>query len=294
MISCQIIKKLHDALGDMPLGLNFDVQQGERIALYGPSGAGKTSTLRMLAGLMEPDSGFIEVNGIVWYDSKTKIKLKPGKRNIGFVFQDFALFPNMTVVENLRFAKGDKKNALSVSELLEVMELGDLQHRLPVVLSGGQQQRVALARALVGNPDLLLMDEPLSALDPEMRQRLQAYLSAVHEQYGTTMIFISHNLGEVFKLADRVLVLERGKVIQEGSPEAVFLNPNAGGDFSIAGLLLYKKFKSQGIYTITVQTQSQIITLTVPEPLIAEVEVGSQIQLSADLSNPKIIKIPWV
>jgi molybdate transport system ATP-binding protein len=291
MICCEITKKLQDATGEMPLSVDFEIDKGERVALYGPSGAGKTSTLRMLAGLMEPDSGFIEVNGTVWYDSKTNVKRNPGKRNIGFVFQDFALFPNMTVGENLRYAKGKRKNALSVTELIEVMELGDLQHRLPGVLSGGQQQRVALARALVGNPDLLLMDEPLSALDTEMRQRLQAYLSAVHKQYGITMIFISHDLGEVFNLADRVLLMQRGIVIQKGTPEEVFNVPKRDGDFTILGVLLRKITESQEICNIAVRVQSQIFTFAVPQALVDGVEIGNQIQLSGYLSEITINQI---
>lgn len=294
MIRAQLSKQLRDAEGKMYLQVDLAIEKGERVALFGPSGAGKTSTLRMLAGLMEPDAGFIEAHGVCWYDSKTKVRLKPGKRNIGFVFQDFALFPNMTVLENLRFAQGGTKNGPSISELLEVMELGALQHRLPGVLSGGQQQRVAVARALVTEPDMLMLDEPLSALDNDTRSRLQDYLRQVQGQFGTTLLFISHEIGELYQLAQRVLVMERGLIIKEGTPEQVFLGAmphDTQDEFTVTGVLLKKEFNMEGNFTITIASQSRLQTFVVHQEWVAEIEVGDQIQFSAVLSDPKIMKI---
>lgn len=294
MIRAQLSKQLRDAEGKMHLQVDLAIEKGERVALFGPSGAGKTSTLRMLAGLMEPDAGFIEVQGVCWYDSKTKVRLKPGKRNIGFVFQDFALFPNMTVLENLRFAQGGTKNGPSISELLEVMELGALQHRLPGVLSGGQQQRVAVARALVTGPEILMLDEPLSALDNDARSRLQDYLRQVQGQFGTTLLFISHEIGELFQLAQRVLVMERGLIIKEGTPEQVFLGAmphDTQDEFTVTGVLLKKEFNMESNCTISIASQSRLQTFVVRKEWVAEIEVGDQIQFSAVLSDPKITKI---
>ncbi|MEJ2584188.1 MAG: ATP-binding cassette domain-containing protein [Robiginitalea sp.] len=196
MISCAIEKVLSAAGGEMKLHLELELKKGELITLYGESGAGKTSALRMLAGLLTPDRGRIVVGGHTWFDSEKNINLKPQQRNLGFVFQDYALFPHMTVRENLEYgARQGKDNAL-VSHLIEMVALGDLQNRKPDTLSGGQKQRVALARALVGKPELLLLDEPLSALDARIRSKLQDDILALHREFGLTTLLISHDLNQ--------------------------------------------------------------------------------------------------
>ena len=166
MISMDIHKRLRAEGGFMDLRVELHIEQGEWITLFGPSGVGKTSTLRMLAGLMKPDSGNISVSGKPWFDSKQRINLKPGHRHIGYVFQDFALFPNMTVKQNLEYARKKGSNGKLLNAVLRMIELEELQDQKPAKLSGGQKQRVALARALVQEPKVLLLDEPLSALDP--------------------------------------------------------------------------------------------------------------------------------
>ena len=169
MITIHINKELQSSTGEMPLNVDISLEAGSLLTLFGNSGAGKTSILRMLAGLFEPDSGKIIVNDRVWFDSENKINIQPQKRNVGMVFQDYALFPNMTVKQNLEFALQKRQRNVIVTELIEIMELGILQNRKPHTLSGGQRQRVALARALVPKPEILLLDEPLAALDNEMR-----------------------------------------------------------------------------------------------------------------------------
>ncbi|HEV2354437.1 MAG TPA: ATP-binding cassette domain-containing protein, partial [Puia sp.] len=163
----RVTKLLHTAHGPQQLDIAFQWQQGRLLAVYGPSGAGKTTLLRMLAGLTDPDSGYIEVNGEVWLDTERRINLQTRLRSIGFVFQDFALFPHLTVRRQLEYALPDRRNVAIVSELIGLMGLEALQHHRPAQLSGGQQQRVALARAIARRPELLLLDEPLSALDDE-------------------------------------------------------------------------------------------------------------------------------
>jgi molybdate transport system ATP-binding protein len=221
MISLQVRKSLNAAGGEMLLQLDLRIERGELVTLYGPSGAGKTSTLRMLAGLLSPQSGQIRVNGKTWFDAEAGINLPPGQRNIGYVFQDYALFPNMTVRENLCFALGKGEADNKVDEQLDVMELGALAGQKPAMLSGGQQQRVALARALVQQPDILLLDEPLSALDPPLRRRLSDHLQQLHRSLGLTTILVSHDSREILQLADRVMEMQEGKVIRTGTPQEI-------------------------------------------------------------------------
>ena len=218
MIQVAIKKKLFSALGGMQLDVDFTIREGELVTLYGPSGAGKTTVLRTLCGLSIPDEGFISVGGQPWLDSGKKINLKPQQRDIGIVFQDYALFPNLTVNENLRYAlKKDQPDAI-VNELLELMELTSLHDKKPELLSGGQRQRVALARAIVRKPKILLLDEPMSALDTTLRLKIQDYILRVHEQFNLTTILVSHDIMEVIRLSNRVFLMDHGKIISQGGP----------------------------------------------------------------------------
>ena len=223
MIEISIQKKLRFQAGMLPLRLNLKLEPGSFTVISGKSGSGKSSLLRMLAGLLLPDEGKITVNGNTWFDSSNKLNLKPQQREIGFVFQDYALFPNMTLRQNLEYALKSKEDIRIVEELIELIELGDLQNQKAQFLSGGQQQRIALARALVQKPSILLLDEPLAALDVEMRHKLQAHLLKLHHEYKLTMLMVSHDKSEIIKLADRLLVLEDGAIIKDGKPKP-FLN----------------------------------------------------------------------
>jgi len=218
MIEVKLARKLFGANGEMNLSLDAKIQQGELVTIYGPSGAGKTSVLRMLAGLLKPDAGLINFDGNVWFDSSKGIHRRPQLRNIGLVFQDYSLFPNMTVRGNLKFALQKGQSSGIVDDLLELTELRNLADKNPATLSGGQKQRVALARALVRKPNLLLLDEPLSALDSVMQSKLQDYLLQVHEQFKLTTILVSHDISEVMKMSKRVLILENGRVEKDGAP----------------------------------------------------------------------------
>lgn len=221
MIEVAVKKKLFAAKGDMHLNVTFKIKPGELVTLYGPSGAGKTTILRMLCGLAVPDEGAISVAGETWFDSARRINLKPQVRNVGIVFQDYALFPNMTVKENLVYAVKKNQSLSIVDELLELMELSNLSDKKPSLLSGGQQQRVALARAIVRQPKILLLDEPMSALDTALRLKIQEYILKVHKQFNLTTILVSHDILEVITLSQRVYLIEHGEIVNEGPPTAL-------------------------------------------------------------------------
>ncbi|MBT8253869.1 MAG: ATP-binding cassette domain-containing protein [Bacteroidia bacterium] len=290
MIKIDIHKALQAAEGEMNLEIDLQIEQGQLITMYGESGAGKTSTLRILSGLMKPDSGRILVNETAWFDSKTGISLKPQKRKIGFVFQDYALFPNMTVKENLEFAlqKGQGKN--KISELIEITELGGLKDRKPDSLSGGQKQRVALARALVQQPELLLLDEPLAALDPKIRRKLQDYILKVHREFKLTTILVCHDIGEIIKLSDMVCILEKGKITRLGAPEDVFINKQISGKFKFTGDVL-KIQKEDVIYIVTIGIQSNVVKVVAQEDEIHNLSVGDKVVVASKAFNPILYKI---
>jgi molybdate transport system ATP-binding protein len=221
MINLDIRKSLFGADGMIDLDVHTTIPNGEFLTLYGPSGAGKTSIIRMIAGLMTPEKGNITINGLVWFDSQKKINLKPQKREIGIVFQEYSLFPNMTVYENLKFALPKGESPKFILDLLETIELENFKEKKPFWLSGGQKQRVALARALVRKPSILLLDEPLSALDSVLRRKLQEDILSFHQRFELTTIMISHDYHEVKKMSDRVIILEKGKIVNDGKPESV-------------------------------------------------------------------------
>lgn len=224
MIRFQATKQLDTSDGPQRLEISFQLAAGQTLALYGPSGAGKTTILRILAGLTKPDTGIIQVNNQTWFDKEETIDTPITSRSIGMVFQDFALFPNLTVRQNLEYALQTKSpdSAAFIDDLLDIIELKNLQHRHPAHLSGGQQQRTALARAIARKPSLLLLDEPLSAIDDEMRVKLQDYIIEARRRYNLTTILVSHNIPEILRLADKVCCIEKGRVIKQGSPEEIF------------------------------------------------------------------------
>ena len=191
--------------------------------LYGNSGAGKTSLLRLLSGLDKVDSGLITVNNNEWLNTKNKTFLPVHQREIAYVFQDYGLFPNMTVLENLEFVK-KKINKVLLNEVIDVLELTQLLNTKPNNLSGGQQQRVALARAILQEPQFLFLDEPLTAIDETLRYKLQSYILTLQQKYQFTVIMVSHNLQEVLKVASHVCAIDNGKVIKQGDPKILLSN----------------------------------------------------------------------
>lgn len=290
MINFYAHKTLQTADGKLPLDVSFSVEKGQFVTIYGNSGAGKTTILRILAGLTDAEKSFIEVEGEYWNNTEKNIVLPIQKRSAGFVFQDYALFPNLTVRENLAFAlqKGHDKNI--VDELLELMELQSLQNSKPQNLSGGQKQRVALARAIVRKPKILLLDEPLSALDDEMRFKLQDYILIAHQHYQLTTILVSHHLPEIFKLSDHVILLDKGKIIKEGKPSFVFLEDKISSKFKLTGEIIAIE-KSDVVYIVSVLSGSNIIKVIATEDEIKELKVGTKVLVASKAFNPMIQKI---
>ena len=204
--------------------VSIDVARGKFVTLLGPSGSGKTTILMAVAGFVPPTSGQILL------DEKDITHLAPEHRNFGMVFQGYALFPHMTVEENVWFPLRVRgiplaKARQNVTAILDLVQLGGLAKRLPTELSGGQQQRVALARALVFQPDLMLLDEPLSALDKRLRADLQWELSALHRRLGATFISVTHDQEEALSMSDDIVILREGRVEQSGSPSATLQPP---------------------------------------------------------------------
>ena len=290
MIKIDIHKKLKAYDSEMNLRIKCKIKKGELVTLYGESGAGKTSTLRILAGLLKPDKGEITIDEVSWVDTANKIFIAPQKRNIGYVFQDYALFPNMSVLENLEFASNKGQNKKVIAELIEMMELGDLQNRKPQTLSGGQQQRVALARALVCKPNILLLDEPLAALDYKIRLKLQDYITRIHNEYALTTILISHDIGEIMKLSGRVLVLDQGKIVRQGIPGEIFSNEKISGKFKFIGEIL--KIEPQDVVLIvSVLIQNNVVKVIADKSEIQSLNVGDKVMVASKAFNPILYKI---
>jgi len=282
MIKIAIEKKLQGANGAMNLDVDIEVREGEFLALSGKSGSGKTTLLRILAGL-ESARGSIEVEEETWLSAKTS--LSPQKRKIGYVFQDYALFPNMKVEENLLFANQDKALA---QQLLKITELSELKERLPNTLSGGQQQRVSLCRAMMNRPRLLLMDEPLSALDPEMRTTLQNEILRLHKAFGTTTIMVSHDPSEIYRLASRVVVLENGSVVNDGEPKEILLKTQGSQKFSFEGELL-DITKVDVIYVAIVSIGQQLVEVVVSSEEASHLTIGQRVTVSTKAFAPMIV-----
>lgn len=291
MITVNITKHLDTAEGALNAVFELEIHDGEFLTLFGPSGAGKTTLMRLIAGLETPDSGLIEVDGETWFDSRKKINLPPQKRSIGFVFQDYALFPTMSVKDNLLFAAESTQQRRNVDELLELIELKNLAHRLPSTLSGGQKQRVALTRALVRHPKILLLDEPLSALDPSMRQKLQDELALIHERLGVTTLLVSHDIAETVKLSDRLAVIELGHIKRICPPMEFFSPQTLSGKLQLIGEVL-KIEEDFPAVIITLLVGSSVVRTVVSSTEASALCIGGRAIISAKAFNPILIPLP--
>ncbi len=271
MIEIDICKKLLGAKKEMHLDVNFNIKEKDIVALTGESGAGKTTLLRIFAGLEEA-KGVIKVDNEIWLDKK--FSLPPQKRRIGFVFQEYALFTNMSVEENLLYVNRDKEFC---KKLLKMTNLYELKNRSVTKLSGGQKQRVSLCRAMMKRPKLLLMDEPLSALDPKMRTNLQLEILTFHKEFGTTTLLVSHDISEIYKLSNRVIKLHLGKIIADGPPKDILLQMGTNERFSLKGELLEIK---NSIAVVVIG--GELVEVVVNESEAKELKVGDMMRVKVD------------
>jgi iron(III) transport system ATP-binding protein len=226
------LRNVSKAFGDTIVLDNIDIDVGDKelVTLLGPSGCGKTTTLMAIAGFQHPDSGRIICGDQTFFDGGGRRTLPPEQRNLGIVFQSYAIWPHMTVAANVGFPlklRRTKKSDVDrrVAEMLELVELSGLGRQYPHQLSGGQQQRVALARALVNSPSVLLLDEPFSNLDAKLRERSRKWLRALQQEIGITTIFVTHDQDEALGMSDRVMVMNRGVIQQSGTPEDIYRRP---------------------------------------------------------------------
>ena len=261
------------------VSLDYTLPAGECLALYGPSGVGKTTLLRTLAGLEHADDGQIQSGNQVWADTQRRVHLPAEKRRIGYVFQDYALFPNMTVARQIAFAQPHGAKPERIAHWAELTGLGAHLKHYPHQLSGGQRQRLALARALASEPELLLLDEPLSALDANLRARLQEALAAILAQTRLTTVLVSHDLAEVFRLAQHVVQLSPGGPARSGTPQQVLLQAGQFGRYTLTGhVLLLAPAEVQCRVVIAVGQET--ITTLINHAEAAQLRVGQAVAVS--------------
>jgi molybdate transport system ATP-binding protein len=266
-------------LGEFNLQVNFEVERGIT-ALFGPSGSGKTSLIRIIAGLETPDTGLIQISGRTLFDKSSNINLPTHKRKVGYVLQEANLFPHLTIRQNLTYARwaGRQSRIININDVCKVLGIEKLLYRMPDKLSGGERQRVAIGRALLSDPSILLLDEPLSALDHSRKLEILPFLEQIRDQFDIPMIYISHSVDEITRLADYLVVLKNGKQTIFGPIETVLrdLDIRGSGDALEAGSLL------NGVCTgfdnkvalAQIDIGEQILQLP-----IAAMKIGSQVRL---------------
>ncbi len=272
------LSNIQKSFGDVQVVKDFTmgIDKGEFVSFLGPSGCGKTTTLRMIAGFETPSEGQIAINSAV------QNNLKPNQRNIGMVFQSYALFPNMTAGENVAFGlrvQGKSKSEMGerVKEMLGLIKLEHLVDRYPYQLSGGQQQRIALARALAIKPNVLLLDEPLSALDAKIRVSLREEIRAIQQKLGITTVFVTHDQEEALSMSDRIVVMNGGRAEQIGSSFEIYNRPKTRFVASFVGTLSIIEAKVADAHANTVDIGGSIITISEP---IGNLKPGEPISLA--------------
>ncbi|RMH81441.1 MAG: ATP-binding cassette domain-containing protein [Acidobacteria bacterium] len=289
MIILRVKKHLHGPAGDFLLDVDLQVSDAEFIVIFGPSGSGKTTLLRIVAGLEKPDEGYIEVDGEVWYDSRKGVNLPPQKRDVGFVFQDYSLFPNMSVFENIAYGM-KRKDYNKVMELLKLAKMEALKDRKPHTLSGGQKQRVALLRAIAKEPKLLILDEPLSAIDQETAVALREEIKAFQRKYRIPTFMVSHNKEDVLKLADRVLRIVNGQVRACGTSKEVLFSRVLSPKFSLKGILL-EKSSADCVCVLSIAIGSELVQVVVDKYTSDGLNVGDTVLVSTKAFLPVVKKL---
>ena len=233
--------------------LSLIISKGEIVSIVGGSGSGKTTLLRILSGLEIPESGNINLDDMVVNSSD--VFIPPEKRNCSLVFQDYALFPNMTMLENIYFGENSKNNKQVVSELIHITNIENILNKYPHECSGGEQQRVAIVRSMANQPNLILMDEPLSNLDFHLKSKISSIISDIIRRYSTTAIIVTHDIMDAMKISDRIIVIDNGIIIQDGTPKEIYDSPNSKmvarffGETNFVPLELHPKSNHHVIYS---------------------------------------------
>jgi iron(III) transport system ATP-binding protein len=290
-------------------GVSFAVPEGKLFTLLGASGSGKTTTLRSIAGLERPDAGRIEIGDVTVFDGAAALFVPPNKRHLGMVFQSYAIWPHMTVFDNVAFPLRVKHRPRreikeSVERTLETMNMAHLAKRPATLLSGGQQQRLALARALVGNPRLLLLDEPLSNLDAKLRERMRFELKRLQVETGITTVYVTHDQTEALALSDEIAVMRDGQIVQQGTPAEIYYRPAAEyvADFIGSTNLVLGTLRTSaavggscvvavggatcnGVLTTHAETGSNVALAIRPESIRLEVGSGSSGETTGALAG---------
>ena len=274
------------------LDVAFEIPRGKLTALFGPSGAGKSSILRIISGLEMADEGIISNGKELWFDKTNGIYRPPQRRSIGVVFQYFALFPHLTVEKNVAYGIKEKKRLKEVKELISLVGLSGYERYYPAQLSGGQKQRIALIRALAIKPDILLLDEPLSAMDWETRRQLQDDLKRILKQFNTTTLYVTHDVTEVYKLADHVVVLESGRVVKQGTPEDVLLGKRLSTRIQIVGKVVGIEADSVMV-AVTVMHEDQYFKTLIDTEEVhrLKLRIGDDVVIGAKSSDVILFKV---
>jgi molybdate transport system ATP-binding protein len=288
MIELRVKHTLTSADGADMLDISLQIAAQQTACLSGASGAGKTTLLRIMAGLITPQHGFLRVGDQIWLDTERGICLSPQQRRVGLVFQDYALFPHLTVQANIAYALKTAQPDL-VQYLLTLTGLQALAQRKPAQLSGGQQQRVALARALAriwGQPgSVLLLDEPLSALDAAMRSQLQTALQQAMQHSACTSLLVSHDMAEIFRLCQQVFVLEHGRIARSGSPEQVFLQGGQAGQLTLQAQVLAVR-REEVVYVLSLLIGQEVTEVFASAEQAAGLQPGDRIAVAARSITP--------
>ena len=290
MVVASLKKRLEGTDGPFLLETDVAIVCGGITAIAGPSGSGKTTFLRMLSGLTSPDGGRLEVDGEIWYQGKTgkkpQINLKPQQRGVGVVFQGYALFPHLSVLGNLLYASRDRDMA---EKLLNMVGLQQLKHVRPSNLSGGQKQRVALARALMQRPRILLLDEPLSALDESMKAFLQDELLKINHDLGVTILIVTHDSSEMYKLCDRVLLFEKGRIVADTSPRKLFVERETTQKFAFKGEVLEIR-AVDAVYIAVVAIGNNLVEVVIDLDEKENLQAGDFVIVGTKAFNPTVRK----
>ena len=279
-----LIVDIKKKLGSFELESKFEAQNGVT-CLLGPSGCGKSMTLKCIAGIEKPDSGHIELDGVVLYDSEKGINLPPQKRHVGYLFQNYALFPNMTVRQNIlcgmRHEKDKAVKEEKLKKMLDMFQLNGLENHRPAQLSGGQAQRTALARIMVSDPQLLLLDEPFSALDAHLRDKLMIEMRDVLARFGREVIMVTHNRDEAYNMSREIAVMDSGKLLTVNKTKALFADPGSVPAAILTGCKNIAAAEKRGEYEVYVPDWG--VTLTTAQPVGDDIKA---IGIRAHYFNP--------